>query len=63
MHMLQNHLRRLDPYGQYSYNGLKEKSMRKQRTLSFFYRNILDCVRFLLHEIAYRDDFVYAPAL
>jgi len=30
-----------------------------QRSLPFFYRNVLDCVRYLLHEIDYRDALVY----
>jgi len=32
-----------------------------QRTLPFFYRNVLDCVRYLHRQIAYRDDLVYVP--
>ena len=32
-----------------------------QRTLPFLYRNALGCVRYLLRQIAYRDDLVYAP--
>jgi len=27
----------------------------------FFYRNVLDWVRYLLHNIAYWDDLIYAP--
>ena len=29
--------------------------------MPFFYCNVLDCDRYLLGQIAYRDDFVYAP--
>jgi len=32
-----------------------------QITFPFFYRDVLDCVRYLLHRIAYRDDLVNAP--
>ena len=60
MHTLQNHLRRVDPYGQYL-QWFEGKVEFDQRTLPFFYRNILDCVRYLLCQIAYRDDLVYAP--
>jgi Plavaka transposase len=60
MHTLENFLRRLDPHGPYLqwFEGQAEDD---QRTLPFFYRNILDCVRYLLRQIAYRDDLVYAP--
>ena len=60
MYTLEKHLRELDPYGQYPqwFEGQVEDST---RILPFFYRNVLDCVRYLLRQIAYRDDFVYAP--
>jgi len=60
MHMLENHLRLLNPYSQYRqwFEGQVEDG---QRTLPFFYRNILGCVRYLLRQIAYRDDLVHAP--
>jgi hypothetical protein len=60
MHTLENHLRSFDPYSLYLqwFEGQVDDG---RRTLPFFYRNILDCVRYLLRQIAYRDDFVYAP--
>jgi len=60
MHTLEKHLRELDPYSRYLqwFEGQVEDG---KRTVSFFYRNVLDCVRYLLRQIAYRDDFVYAP--
>ena len=60
MHTLENHLRSLDPYSHYLqwFEGQVDDG---RRSLPFFYRNILDCVRYLLRQIAYRDDFVYAP--
>jgi len=60
MHTLENHLRSLDPHSSYLqwFEGQVEDS---KRTLPFFYRNVLDCVRYLLRQIAYQDDLVYAP--
>ena len=60
MHTLENHLRILDPYSVYLqwFEGQVEDG---SRTLPFFYRNVLDCVWYLLRQIAYRDDLVYAP--
>jgi len=60
MHTLENHLQLLDPYSQYlqSFEGQVEDG---QRTLRFFYGNVLACVRYLIRQIAYRDDLVYAP--
>jgi len=60
MHTLENLLQPLDPHSAYlQWNeGQVDDS---KRTLPFFYRNVLDCVRYLLRQIAYRDDFVYAP--
>ena len=60
MYTLENHLQSLDPFGLYLQwlEGQVEDGM---RTLPFFYRNILDCVRYLLRQITYRDDLVYAP--
>jgi len=60
MHTLVKHLRELDLYSRYLqwFEGQVEDG---KRTLSFFYPNVLDCLRYLLCQIAYRDDFVYAP--
>jgi len=60
MHAFEKHLWELDPYSRYLqwFQGQVEDG---KRTFSFFYRNVLDCVRYLLRQIAYRDDFVYAP--
>jgi len=60
MHTLENHLRSLDPYGQYL-RWFKEQVLYDKRTLPFCYRDILDCVRYLLRQITYRDDIFYAP--
>ena len=60
MHTLENDLRILDPYSAYLqwFEGQVEDG---SRTVPFFYPNVLDCVRYLLRQIAYRDDLVYAP--
>ena len=60
MYTLENYLRFLDPHSAYLqwFEGQVEDS---RRALPFFYRNVLDCVRYLLRQIAYRDDLVYAP--
>jgi len=42
-------------------NGLEGHVEDGQRILPFFYRNVLECVRYFLRQIAYRDDLVYAP--
>jgi len=60
MHTLENHLRFLDPYTQYLH-WFKGQVEDGQRTLPFFYRNLLGCVRYLLRQIAYQDNLVYAP--
>ena len=58
MHTLENHLRSLDSYSLYPqrFEGHVED---RKRTVPFFYRNVLDCVRHLLRQIAYQDDLVY----
>jgi len=60
MHTRENHLWWLDQFSKYLqwFEGLVEDG---QRTLPFFYRDILGCVRYLRRQIAYRDDLVYAP--
>jgi len=60
MQTLENHLQLLDPYSQYV-QWFEEQVEDRQRTLPFCYRNVLGCLRYLLRQIAYRDDLVYAP--
>jgi len=60
MHTLENLLRHLDPYSPYL-QWLEGHVEDGQRTLPFFYRNVLDCVRYLLRQIAYGDNLVYTP--
>jgi len=60
MNTLENLLPHLDQYSPYL-QWLEGHVEDSQRTLPFFYWNVLDCVRYLLRQIAYRDDLVYAP--
>ena len=60
MHTLENYLRILDPYSAYL-QWFEEQVEDGCRNVPFFYRNVLNCVRYLLRQIAYRDDLVYAP--
>jgi len=59
IHTLENIHRQLDPYSPYLHwlDGHVEDG---QRTLPFFYRDVLDFVRYLLRQIAYRDNLAYA---
>jgi len=59
MHTLENLLQGLDPHSAYLQWNEGQVDDGK-RTLPFCYRNVLDCVRYVLRQIAYRDDFVYA---
>jgi len=60
MHTLENHLQLPDLYSQYVqwFEGQVEDG---QTTFPFFCRKVLGCVRYLIRQIAYRDDVVYAP--
>jgi len=60
MHTLENLLQALDPHSAYLQWNEGQVDDGK-RTLPFSYRNVLDCVRYLMCQIAYRDDFLYAP--
>ena len=60
MHTLENLLQALDPHTAYLQWNEGQVNNGKP-TLPFFYRNILDCVRYLLRHIAYRDNFIYSP--
>jgi len=60
MDTLENHLRSLDPHSSYL-QWFEEQVEDCKRTLPFSYRNVLDCVRYLLRQITYQDNLVYAP--
>jgi len=55
MHRLENDLRSLNPHSSYL-QGVEGQGEESKRTLPFFYRKVLDCVRYLLRQIAYQDD-------
>ena len=57
---LQQHLDVLDPFGEYL--TWTEAAIGDGRyTTTFYYRKALDCVRYLVRQVAYRSDIVYAP--
>ena len=60
MHTLENHLWHLDRYSQYLQwcEGHVEDG---QSQLPFFYRDILDCFKYLVRQIGYHDALFYAP--
>ena len=57
---LQQHLNVLDSFGEYL--TWTEATIGDSRpTTTFYYRNALDCVRYLVRQVAYRSDMLYAP--
>ena len=57
---LRQHLDILDPFREYLVWA--EASIDDGRhATTFYYRNIIDCVRFLIRQVAYSSDMVYAP--
>jgi len=57
---MRRHLDVLDPLGEYLV--WTEAVMDGGRhTATFYYWNIIDCVRYLIHQVVYRSDMVYAP--
>jgi len=57
---LRQHVDILDPFREYLVWA--EASIDDgQRATTFYYRNIIDCVRYLIRQVAYSSDPVYAP--
>jgi len=57
---LRQHLDILEPF--HEYLVWAEASMDDGRhATTFYYRNIIDCVRYLTRQVAYRSDMLYAP--
>jgi len=57
---LRQHLDVLDPFREYLVWA--EASIDDGRhATTFYYRNIIDCVRYLIRQVAYSSDIVYAP--
>jgi len=59
-HTLRQHLNILDPFREYLVWA--EASIDDGRhATTLYYRNIIDCVRYLIRQVAYSSDMVYAP--
>jgi len=57
---LRQHLDILDPFGEYLV--WVEASIDDGRhATTFYYRNIIDCVRYLIRQVRYSSDMVYTP--
>ena len=57
---MRQHLDVLDPFGEYLV--WREAVIDDgQHAITLYYRNIIDCVRYLIRQVAYRSDMVYAP--
>ena len=57
---LRKQLEVLDPFGEYL--TWTEATMDDEKhSTTFYYRNVIGCVRYLIRQIAYRPDMVYAP--
>ena len=57
---LQQHLDVLDPFGKYLMWTEAAICDGHQKS-TFYYRHALACVRYLVRQVAYRSDMVYAP--
>src|SRR5205807_3950990 len=57
---LRKHLEVLDPVGEYLAWTEATVDDGKYET-TCYYRNMVDCVRYLIRQVAYRSDMVYEP--
>ena len=57
---LQQHLDELDPFGEYLM-CMQATIGDGRHTTTFYHRNALDCVRYLVRQVAYGSDMVHAP--
>jgi hypothetical protein len=57
---MRQHLDVLDPFGEYLV-WTEAVIDDGRHAATFYYRNIIDCVRYLIRQVAYRSDMVYAP--
>jgi len=57
---MRQHLDVLDPFGGYLVwtEGVRDDG---QDAATFYYQNIIDCVHYLIRQVAYSSDMVYAP--
>ena len=56
----QKHLDVLDLFGQYL-TWTEAAIVHGRHTTTFYYRNALDCIAYLVSQVTYRSDMVYAP--
>jgi len=54
------HLDVLDPFGEYLV-WTEDIIDDSRHAATFYYRNIINCVRYLIRQVAYRSDMVYTP--
>lgn len=57
---LRQHLDVLDPFREYLVWG-EAVIDDGRRPATLYYRNVIDCVRYLIRQVAYKSDMVYAP--
>ena len=57
---MQEHLNVLDPFGEYQ-RWMEAVIHHGRYAATFYYRNIINCVRYLIYQVAYRSDMVYPP--
>jgi len=57
---LRQHLDVLDPFSEYLV-WTEAAIDDGQHATTFYYRNVLNCVRYLIRQVAYKSDMVYAP--
>jgi len=59
---MRQHLNELDPFGDYLV-WTEAAIDDGQHATTFYYRNVIDCFRFLIRQVAYRSQMVYGPVL
>jgi len=59
---MQQHLDVLDPFGDYLMWTQAEINASRHLTI-LYYRNVIDCVRYLTRQVLYRSDMLYEPIL
>jgi len=57
---MQQHLDVLDPFRDYLVRTKAEINDGRHMT-SFYYQNIIDCIHYLICQVAYRSTIVYEP--
>ena len=57
---MRQHIDELDPFGDYLV-WTEAAIDDGQHATTFYYQNVIDCVRFLIRQVAYRSEMVYPP--